>query len=102
MNIQGLLKQAQQMQATVGKVEKELNEKEYQGSAGGDAVKVEIKGTYEVISISIEDELLSKDSKDMLQDMILVALNSAIEEAKKERDTKMAEVTQGVKLPGLF
>ncbi len=102
MNIQGLLKQAQQMQTTMAKIEKELNETSYFGSASGDAVKVEVKGSYEVVSIEIEDELLDKDSKEMLQDLLLVATNNALSEAKNDRESKMAGVTQGVKMPGMF
>lgn len=102
MNIQNLLKQAQQMQATVGKIEKELNETIYTGTAGGEAVKVEVNGAYEVISVNINDDLMEKDSKEMLQDMIMLALNNAMSTAKSERDEKMGAVTQGVKMPGVF
>ena len=102
MNIQGLLKQAQQMQANVGRVEKELAASIYQGSAGGEAVKVEVNGAYEVKSVEVKDELLNKDSKDMLQDMILAAMNNALSKAKKDREEKMGEITQGIKLPGGF
>lgn len=102
MNIQNLLKQAQQMQATVAKIEKELNETVYTGTAGGEAVKVEVNGAYEVVSVNINDDLMDKDSKDMLQDMIMLALNNAMSTAKNERDEKMGAVTQGVKMPGVF
>ncbi len=102
MNLQNLLKQAQQMQATVAKVEKELNETVYTGSAGGDAVKVEIRGDYQITSISINDELVDKDSKDMLQELVMLAVNNATEQATADRDQKMGAVTQGVKIPGMF
>lgn len=102
MNIQNLLKQAQQMQATVAKIEKELNESVYQGSAGGDAVRIEVNGAFEITSIDIEEELLEKESKEMLQDMILLAVNNAIGNARTDRDEKMNAVTQGIKLPGVF
>lgn len=102
MNIQNLLKQAQQMQATVNRIEKELNATVYTGSAGGEAVKAEVNGKFEVTSIEIKEELLEKDSKEMLQDMVMLAVNSAIEAARKEREEKLGAVTQGVKMPGVF
>ena len=102
MNIQGLLKQAQQMQANVNKIEKELNASTYYGTAGGEAVKVEVNGGYEITSIEIKDELLEKDGKEMLQDMVLLAVNSALSAAKKDREEKMGLVTQGIKMPGVL
>ena len=102
MNIQNLLKQAQQMQATVNKIEKELEQTVYHGTSGGDAVKAEVNGAFEVTSIQIEEELLEKDSREMLQEMVMLAVNNAVKEARKDRDAKMGAVTQGVKMPGVF
>ncbi len=102
MNIQNLLKQAQQMQAAVNKIEKELEATCYTGTSGGDAVKAEVNGRFEITSIEIEEGLLEKDSKEMLQEMVMLAVNNAVKAAREDRESKMGAVTQGVKMPGVF
>ena len=102
MNIQHLLKQAQQMQNQIAKIEKEIEETEYRATAGGEAVKLVLTGKMEVKSIEINDELLNSDSKDMLQDMIMLAMNGALAAAVKDKNERMNKVTQGVKMPGAF
>ncbi len=100
MDLQRLLREAQKMQSKVSKVEKELNEAEYEGKNG--PVSIKINGKHEVISVEIEEDVLSAENKDMLQDMILLAFNEANEKANKERDEKMGAVTAGVSIPGVF
>ena len=100
MDLQRLLREAQKMQSKVSKVEKELNEAEYEGKNG--PVSIKINGKHEVISVEIEEDVLSAENKDMLQDMILLAFNEANEKANKERDEKMEAVTAGVSIPGVF
>ena len=102
MNIQALLKQAQQMQSNIGKIEKELEANTYSATAGGDLVKVTMNGSYKVVELNINDELLNKDNKEELQDLIMIATNAAFQAAKQDRDTKMNVVTQGVKVPGIM
>lgn len=100
MDLQRLLREAQKMQSKVSKIEKELNEAEYEGKNG--PVSIKINGKHEVISVEIEEDVLSAENKDMLQDMILLAFNEANEKANKERDEKMGAVTAGVSIPGVF
>ena len=69
MNMQGLLKQAQKMQKELTKLEDELNEKVYETTMGGGVIKVEVKGSMSVESISIDESLLEKDNKEDLEDM---------------------------------
>ena len=102
MNIQHLLKQAQQMQNQIGKVEKEIEATEYTGTAGGDAVKVTLTGKMEVTGIEISAELLSADSKEMLEDSVMIAVNAALAAAVKDKEERMNKITQGVKMPGAF
>jgi nucleoid-associated protein EbfC len=102
MDLQNLLKQAQKMQGSIKKIEEELTESEYTGTAGGNGVTVTIKGTFEITNINIEEDLLEKDNKELLQDLIMVAVNQAVETASKDRDEKMGAVTAGVKMPGMF
>lgn len=102
MNIQHLLKQAQQMQNQIGKLEKELEANEYKATAGGDAVSVTVTGKFEVTGISIKEDLLEKDSKEMLEDTLMIAVNAALAAAVKDKEEKMNKITQGVKMPGAF
>ena len=102
MNIQHLLKQAQQMQNQIGKVDKELAATEYPATAGGDAVKVPLTGKMEVTGIEISAELLSADSKEMLEDTVMIAVNAALAAAVKDKEERMNKTTQGVKMPGAF
>ncbi len=102
MNIQALLKQAQQMQSNITKIEKELELNNYSATAGGDLVKVVVNGAVKVSEIQINEELLSKDNKEELQDLIMIATNAALLAAKEDRDLKMNKVTQGVKVPGMM
>lgn len=100
MDLQRLLKEAQKMQSKVTKVEKELNEAEYEGKNG--PVTVKINGKHEVLSVDIEEDVLNAENKEMLQDMILLAFNEANAKANKEREEKMGSVTAGVSIPGVF
>ena len=102
MNIQHLLKQAQQMQNQIGKVEKEIEATEYTATAGGDAVKVTLTGKMEVTGIEISAELLSADSKEMLEDTVMIAVKAALAAAVKDKEERMHKITQGVKMPGAF
>lgn len=102
MNIQHLLKQAQQMQNQIGKVEKEIEATEYTATAGGDAVKVTADRKDGSYRIEISEDLLSADSKEMLQDTVMIAVNAALAAAVKDKEERMNKITQGVKMPGAF
>ena len=102
MDMRRLMEQAQQMQRKLKKVEEELNETVYEGKSGGsDGVSVKINGRNEVIEVNINEELLDRENKEELQDMILLAVNSAVDQAKAEREEKLGAITQGVSIPGL-
>ena len=99
MNMQGLLKQAQKMQKELTKLEDELNEKVYETTMGGGVIKVEVKGSMSVESISIDESLLEKDNK---EDMLKSALNDAFAKAVEDKEKNMNQITGGVKMPGGF
>ena len=84
MNIQHLLKQAQQMQNQIAKTEKELETREYTATAGGEAVKITLTGKFEVQSITISEELMNPESKELLEDSILLSINAALAAALKD------------------
>ncbi|MCR5229247.1 MAG: YbaB/EbfC family nucleoid-associated protein [Solobacterium sp.] len=99
MDMQRLMQQAQQMQRKLAKIEAELDAKEYEGSNNG--VVVRITGKNEVIAVEIPEELMNPDDREELQDMILLAANSALSAASQEREEKMGAITQGVRMPGM-
>ena len=101
MDIQKLMEQARQMQDNLGRIEEELNATEYEGKAEGNGVKVVVNGRNEVQSVEIADDLMSVDNKEMLQDLILIAVNEAVEKAFQDRENKLGSATSGLNLPGM-
>lgn len=100
-NFNNLMKQAQKMQMEMEKAQKELEEKTFEGQAGGGAVKIELNGKKEMMSISIKPEVADPDDVEMLQDLILAAYNLALEKADEETQKKMGGITGGMKIPGM-
>ena len=100
--LQKLMQQANQMQMKMKKVQEELNEKEFEASSGGDAVRVCITGSMKIKSIIIKPDVVSAGDVDMLQDLVLTATNEAIRTARETTEKEMSKVTGGVGLPGLF
>ena len=98
MNIQAMMKQAQKMQKDMLNAKKEIDETIFEGKSS--FVSVEMKGTKELIKVKIDAEKIEKDEIEMLEDMILVAVNEASKEVDKETEQKMGKYTQG--MPGLF
>jgi nucleoid-associated protein EbfC len=99
MNIQAMMKQAQQMQE---KMQKQMAELRIEASAGGGMVTVVINGAKQVLSLKIDPEAVSKDDVEMLQDLILAALNDAHRKADEEMSNQMGGMMGGLKIPGLF
>ena len=102
MNIAKLMKQAQKMQADMAKVQTEVALLEKSAQAGGGAVTVVALGNGTLKSVTIAKDLLAAGDAEMLQDMILVAANNALEDVKKEADARMSGVTAGLQMPGMF
>lgn len=102
MDLQKLMQQAQQMQRKMAKVQEELEATIYEGATGGsEGVSVKVNGKYEIQEITIGDDLMDKENKEMLQDMLLIACNEALEKATKDSAEKMGAITQGVRMPGM-
>ena len=102
MNINALMQQAQKMQQQIQKKQKELESKEFEFSSNGGAIKIKMMGSKELISLEIDEDLIDKDEKDMLQDMLVVAINEAINKIEKEFEEVMGSATGGMKIPGMF
>jgi DNA-binding YbaB/EbfC family protein len=96
-----LLKQAQEMQARMAKVQEELAHKTVQGSAGGGMVEVTVNGQFNLTAVKIEPSVISADDKGMLEDLVLAAVNDGMRKAREMASEEMAKLTGGLKIPGL-
>ena len=94
-----MLKQAQELQKKMADAQKKVEELEEEGTSGGGLVKVKINGKNITTSISIDDSLISKDEKEILEDLIVAALNDARENVQKKIAEEMSSLTGGLKLP---
>ena len=101
MDFQKLMQQARQMQSDLLKIEDELNETEYIGASGGGAVQITVNGSDEVQHVEINDDLMGADNKEMLQDLILIAMNEAVSKAKKDKEGRLGNVAGGLGIAGL-
>jgi len=99
MNIQNMMKQAQQMQE---RMQKQMEEMRIEATAGGGMVTVVINGAKQVQSLKIDPEAVSKEDVEMLQDLILAALNDAYRKADEAMSKQMQGMMGGMKIPGLF
>jgi nucleoid-associated protein EbfC len=99
MNIQQMMKQAQQMQE---RMQKQMEEMRIEATAGGGMVTVVINGAKAVQSLKIDPEAVSKEDVEMLQDLILAALNDANRKADEATSKQMQGMMGGMKIPGLF
>ena len=99
MNIQQMMKQAQQMQE---KLQKQMSELRVEATAGGGMVAVVMNGNKQMQSLTIDPEAVSKDDVEMLQDLILAAINDAHRKADEELSKQMGGMMGGMKIPGLF
>lgn len=97
-----LLKQAQEMQARMAKIQEELGQKTVQGSAGGGMVQVTVNGQFNLTAVKIEASVINADEKEMLEDLILAAVNDGMRKARDLVSTEMGKLTGGLKIPGLM
>ena len=97
-----LLKQAQQMSKDLGKIQHDLKERVVEGTAGGGVVKVHMNGQQELLSLKIDPEAVDPDDVDMLQDLVLAAVNQAVKKSTALAQKEMGKLTGGMMPPGLF
>ena len=102
MNMNKLMKQAQKMQAKMSEMQEELENKTYEATAGGGAVKALVNGKKEVLDLQIDKDVVDPEDVEMLEDLILAAVNEAMCEATEELNEKMGQMTGGMNLPGMF
>lgn len=101
-DIGGIVKQAQKLQAKMAKMQEELADRTVESSAGGGMVTVVANGKQEIVSIKIEPEVVDSKDVDMLQDMILAAVNEALKRSQEMMQEEMGKLTGGLKIPGLI
>lgn len=101
-NMSKMMKQAQQIQAKMAKLQEEMAEKEVSASAGGGAVTVTVNGKQEVVDVKIEKEVVDPEDVEMLQDLVMSAVNEALNKAQEMMAEEMKKITGGMKIPGLF
>jgi DNA-binding YbaB/EbfC family protein len=101
-NMQQLLRQAQKMQQDMARVQAELEEKEITATSGGGAVSVVVTGKRLLKSVTIKPEAVDPEDVEMLQDLVLAAVNEGLRQAAEMAEADMAKVTGGMGMPGLF
>ena len=102
-NLQQLARQAQKLQENMDAAKEELEQKEYTAASGGNAVRVTVTGKMEVKSIEIDPEVVDPEDVEMLEDLILAAVNEGIKTVEKAKQEKMGKVTGNLGgMPGLF
>lgn len=100
MNMNNLMKQAQKMQKQMQEVQQELEERTLETTSGGGAVKVVITGKKEIKEITISKDVVDADDVEMLQDLIMTAVNEAVRQADEMHTSEMSKLTGGMGLPG--
>ncbi len=101
-NMQQLARQAQKLQQQMTKVQEELEEREYEATAGGGVVTAKVNGKKELIELTIKPEAVDPDDVEMLQDTVMAAVNEALRAAVETSEREMGKLTGGMNLGGLF
>ncbi|GIN74345.1 nucleoid-associated protein [Bacillus sp. J14TS2] len=99
-NMQGMMKQMQKMQKKMAQAQEELGEERIEGTAGGGMVTVVVSGHKEVLEVNIKEEVVDPEDIEMLQDLVLAAVNEAMKQADELTNQTMGQFTKGINLPG--
>lgn len=100
-NMNQMLKMAQKMQQDLARTQEEMGERIVEASAGGGAVTATVNGRKDLLGLKINPEVVSPDDVEMLEDMIVAAINQAMRQAEEMMAEAMAKITGGIKLPGM-
>jgi nucleoid-associated protein EbfC len=98
-NMQGMMKKMQKMQKEMMQAQEELNAREFEGVAGGSMVKVTVNGQREVLGVNLDPSVVDPEDVEMLQDLIIVAINDALKKVEETTSSTMGKFTQGLNLP---
>jgi len=102
LNMKEMMRQAQLIQNKINKLQEELGQRKVEAAVGGGMVKAVANGKSELVSITIERDVVNPDDVEMLQDLVLAAVNEALHRAKEMVEAEMAKATGGMRIPGLF
>ncbi|MCL2049406.1 MAG: YbaB/EbfC family nucleoid-associated protein [Defluviitaleaceae bacterium] len=102
MNMNSLMKQAQKMQKQMAEMQDALAEKSLEVSSGGGAVRVTINGEKQITDLKIAPDVIDPDDAEMLQDLVMSAVNEAIRQMDEAVNSQMSQITGGMNLPGMF
>ncbi len=100
-NLGNIMKQAKQLQEKMMRLQKEMETKTIEASAGGGMVSVVVNGKNEIVSLKIEREVVNPDDVGMLQDLVMAAVNEGIRKAQEMASSEMAKITGGLNIPGM-
>ena len=101
-NMNQIIKQAQKMQEDMANLQTDLEAREYTATSGGGSVTVTVDGKHLIKSIKIDPEIIDPDDSEMIEDLVTVAVNEAINNAIKTAEEEMGDITGGLNLPGMF
>jgi len=101
-NMGNLMKKAQQLQEKMTKLQEELGQKTVETSSGGGMVAVVANGKQEIVSIKIDPEVIDANDIEMLEDLVLAAVNDALYQARQMVSEEMTKLTGGIKIPGII
>jgi DNA-binding YbaB/EbfC family protein len=101
-NMNNMLKQVQKMQKQMEQMQSEVEQKEFEVTAGGGAITVKVNGKKELLDIQIKPEVVDPDDVELLQDLVVAAVNEALRKADEIVSKEMGKVTGGMNIPGLF
>ena len=101
-NMQQLARQAQKLQQQMTKMQEDLDAREFEAASGGGMVTAKVNGKRELLSISIKPEAVDPDDVEMLEDMVMAAVNEALRTAADTAEREMGKLTGGMGMPGLF
>ncbi|PKN70141.1 MAG: YbaB/EbfC family nucleoid-associated protein [Deltaproteobacteria bacterium HGW-Deltaproteobacteria-12] len=100
-NFGNIMKQAKKMQERIGQMQQELETRTIDAQAGGGMVKVVVNGKFEIVSLKIEKDVVNPEDIEMLQDLIVAAVNEGIRKAQEMASAEMAKITGGMNIPGM-
>lgn len=100
-NLQGMMKQAQKMQKQMMEAQEALNKQEFVGKSEGDLVQVTMLGSQKVLSVSIKEEIVDPSDVEMLEDLIVSAVNDGLTQIKETSEKTLGRFTNGLNLPGM-
>ena len=101
-NMNNMIKQAQKMQQEMMKMQDEMEATEFESTAGGGVITVKVSGSKQILDVNIKPEAVDPDDVEMLQDLIITAVNDAMKKVDEANNSKMSRLTGGMNIPGLF